>query len=122
MSTEKHPADIGLFRLTPEKWSGMHAWLCGSAVVESDMFWPHEVPRNHSVSDIESRTTRPMNVNTLLVSADQRLTDIELLLNYYSAFLRLTRAVAWFKRAACDFLLTIPAPCCGCVSMEPDVS
>ena len=82
------------------KWQDAHAWLCGSAIVELDAFWLHEIPRDHLVSDFEFRTMRATNVNTLLVRINQRLTDIDHLLNHYSELLRLMRTVAWIKQAA----------------------
>ena len=34
----KNSADIGSRGLTPEKWHNAQAWLCDSAIAESDMF------------------------------------------------------------------------------------
>ena len=101
MLTDNSPADIGSCGLAPEKWHDVHAWLCGIAIVKSDVFWSHEVPRNYLVYDFKSQTMRAMIINTLSVSTNQRLTNINIVLNYHSAFLHLTHVVAWFKQAVC---------------------
>ena len=99
LPTDKNLADIVSYGLASEKWCKGHAWLCDSTVVESDVFWPHEILRDHLVSDFDSRTSRATNINTLLVRVDQYLTNIDHLLNHYFPLLCLTHMVAWIKWA-----------------------
>ena len=97
IETKLNPADIAPRGLDPSDSPKMNMWLYGPSFLRQEPSnWPKDLPSNYTcIPDNDIELKKEIVVNATTIGA------VDDLISYFSDWMKLRRAVAWFLRYKC---------------------